>query len=150
MKIIEKIMNQYFEKSAENASLEDFLDYIYFIKFSSYIKKTFSETKKNYYIKQKTLMDKVLYIESSEILLEDTSNLEEEIRTDIDNNIEDDRLFSIIQGLSEKQKLVIYGYYVYKKSENDISKELKITRQAVNRIRNRALKYLYSLWEENK
>jgi RNA polymerase sigma factor (sigma-70 family) len=149
MKINEKIIEQYFESNKENASLENFLDFIYFIKFSGYLKKTFSETRKKYYIKQKTAMDKLIYIEPSEMNFEDIANPEEEIQ-DIDNNIENYNLFSVIQGLSEKQKLVIYGYYVYEKSERDISMELKITRQAVNRIRNRALKYLYNSWGENK
>jgi RNA polymerase sigma factor (sigma-70 family) len=81
------------------------------------------------------------------MIFEDITNPDEEIQ-DIDNNIENYHLFSVIQGLSEKQKLVIYGYYVYQKSEKDISTELKITRQAVNRIRNRALKYLYNSWGE--
>ncbi|RCX09081.1 RNA polymerase sigma factor (sigma-70 family) [Anaerobacterium chartisolvens] len=153
MEYNKKFIKNYFSrnpKPEETFNAENFLENVYFITFTSYLKKTFFETKKRYFIREKAIKDKVTYIDSVDILSSDTIDPVEEMKTDIENSIEDPCLFKAVKSLTQKQRTVLYGYYINGKSEIEISKELKITRQAVNRIRNRTLNHFYSTWGEKK
>lgn len=63
-------------------------------------------------------------------------------------NVEDIVLTSIlIDSLTKQQKYVIAMKFIYGLSENEIAEILKISRQAVNRTKNRALQKLKTIWK---
>jgi RNA polymerase sigma factor (sigma-70 family) len=118
---------------------DTYLDTIYQIMFTSYVKKTLMETRKHYFIQERKYMDRISHVDFGEIKDHNCMKIEVDTDLQIDLIIEDVNLFNSIQGLTVKQKTVMYNYYLDEKTEIEISQELKITRQAVNRIRKRAL-----------
>ena len=136
-----RIISRYNENS-DRDNMEDFLDYAYEVMFKSYITKTFIETRKKYSINMKKYRDIFL-------LFDDMSSIDNGIDIDIDilddinmsfiDSIEDYQLYQYLKNLSIKQRTVIIEYYVNEKSEKEIGDILKVTKQAVNSLRKRAL-----------
>lgn len=54
----------------------------------------------------------------------------------------------ILKNLSDKQRLIILYKYVYNYTDAEIAIMLKISRQAVNRLKNRALSVLKKIYKE--
>lgn len=119
------------------SSEDKFLDFAYEKMFAYYVKKTFSETRKKYlmnwkkYVSYNLLLDDIDYEADIDVLSNTTVPYEE--------LVEDKRLYKYLKLLTNKQKFIIFEYYVNNKSEQEIGKILGITKQAVNKSRKKAL-----------
>lgn len=110
--------------------------------FTGYVKKTMQETRKHYFIKEKKYKDLICFMDYGGIFDEFHQNppeFEPESPLCLESMIDDLVLFHSIQNLTMQQKNVMYKFYMLEKTEVEISRELKISRQAVNKIRKKAL-----------
>jgi RNA polymerase sigma factor (sigma-70 family) len=85
---------------------------------------------------RKYVMKKKIVIGINYDLLCDNSHV------DFDNNI---FISSLLDSLPEKQRKIIILKYIYGFSNIEIAKLLKVSRQAINNVKNRALKNLKSI-----
>jgi RNA polymerase sigma factor (sigma-70 family) len=105
--------------------------------FTSYLKKSLKETRKNYYSREKKYLSNIRLTDFSNILTYQINI--EDMCIDITDKFESVELYNSFNLLSTKQRDVIIKYYIYDKNEVEISKNMGISKQAVNRIRKRAL-----------
>ena len=100
-----------------------------------------SKSMRNKYIslscKEQTMHNHML------LILDETYDCIDEKSDDLQDNID----FKVILGsLTELQKKVIIFKYYYEYSDNEIAKMLGISRQAVNRLKNRGIEKLRNLF----
>lgn len=81
------------------------------------------------------LYKKVHQINSMEICLEMDISIEDDF-SQIENSI---MLEKLLEVLPEKQKTVIKGIYIENRKQSEIASELKVSRQAIYRIKKQAL-----------
>ncbi|HEX3047489.1 MAG TPA: sigma factor-like helix-turn-helix DNA-binding protein [Bacillota bacterium] len=145
----------WFENSGEGGGGKEndpFLDKLHQIMFSSYVKKTIQETRKHYYIREKTYQERIYQADFEEDSHEGSAALLEfDLEGRPNHIIEAQDLLKLLLTLTLKQRIIIAGYYLYEKTEGELARELKISRQAVNKIRKRALDNIKKKYnEENK
>lgn len=86
--------------------------------------------------KEELNMDKLFYSDQHYNEQNDLNNHSKRV----ENLIEDKKLYKIISDLSNKNKELLYLLYVREMDESTISKQLGITKQAVNKSKNIILK----------
>ncbi|MBE6083601.1 hypothetical protein EQM13_07355 [Acidilutibacter cellobiosedens] len=133
---------------------EKFFNYLFKIYLTSYINKSITYTALNFKKKYNLLNLRelpILNISDEDFNEEKINNIPdipldyvEEICNIYDNFdfrqiISDEKLLSAIDMLSNRQKKILYMYYVQEKEEWEIAVQLNITRQSVNKTRNRAI-----------
>lgn len=141
MDIIEKITDNYLNSDGYTAGIEEYWDYVYFVLFSSYLRKSFQETRKKYCLKEGCIKSRTKFVS------EDIDNCPDRYaNTDFGIDIRD-----IIRLLSDRQKQVILRYYMLDESDSSIAEKMNISRQAVYRLRCRALHCMkLSICENNE
>ncbi|NFV14395.1 sigma-70 family RNA polymerase sigma factor [Clostridium sporogenes] len=94
----------------------------------------------------KSIINKYIYLskKNNKILkMEIELNLDIKTPNNMDNSIDDNIVAAmLLDEVSQLQKLVLIKRFLENYTEVEIANELKISRQAVNRIKNRALKKL--------
>lgn len=69
---------------------------------------------------------------------------------DLENFFEDKLLYEIVGKLSLKQKKILHAIFVKNMSEDELARKLGITKQAVNKAKNQALKKIKQGYELKK
>lgn len=141
----QKIIEKFFKESKTQKDLHHFLDYVYSIMFTSYYQKVVSETRKRYYIHERQIRDNSVVIDDIIDILK-TDDLESGT-LNFEQNIESESLLLALSEITDKQKIVLYDYYINERNETKIAKKLGVTKQAVNRIRKRAIQSIKILIE---
>lgn len=117
----------------------DFLNYVSGIMFISYLTKSIKETKKSYFTRENKYGISKINIPDINVIPSDEISLEK-IELHTEDIVEDTRLYKFIIKLSPQQKHILYNYYIKKRSETDIGKELGVSKQAVNKMKKKLLK----------
>jgi RNA polymerase sigma factor (sigma-70 family) len=118
--------------------MESFRNFICGVMFTSYLKKTLRETRKNYYFREKKHSSNLINL--SELGGELICHVDiDDMCFDFMEKFENAKLYNSIKLLSDKQRDVICKYYIFGNNEVEISRFMGISKQAVNRIRKRAL-----------
>ena len=131
----ERLLELYL-KQTENPDQEEFLDFVYRILFSAYVKKTAVETKKAYCMKERRRGERLCYLEDPEIRSTadaggDCDSAEEAIGRLM--------LRQALNRLPEKQAEILSELYLKAKREEEVALERGISRQAVNGLKRRGL-----------
>lgn len=136
-------------RNNEQARKGDGIEYI----FTSYVNKTIQFAKMNFerrnkkYSQHEVLsLNDVDFLEEENIeKLEDEDKIDESFDMDVDsleNAFVDEKMYRITRKLTIKQKQVLYLKYVEDMTESRIANTLKITRQAVNKIKIAVIKHI--------
>lgn len=132
--------------------LDRFYNYVFKINFISYIEKSIRF--KSYEIKNKKVMNKELCIlnETDENFKEEKINnlrdepidfLEDISREQNLKNISTNQtLINALEKLTDRQRLVIFMYFIQNKEEKQIAKDLNVTKQSINKVKLAGLKRL--------
>lgn len=136
---------------------EKFNEFLFKIKFLSYINKTLSFSFKEFYRKDKTLKDREMCVLNQK----DTNTETELINSIPDNTVDFDKeiiylkdsstlndcfadpeLIKAANKLTDRQKLIIYKLFVEEKTVSQIAKELEIQQKVVYKLKYRAFEKL--------
>jgi RNA polymerase sigma factor (sigma-70 family) len=58
----------------------------------------------------------------------------------LESFFEDEKLYSIVSNLTQRQKYIIHALFIENQSESEVAERLSITKQAVNKVKNQTLK----------
>ena len=58
----------------------------------------------------------------------------------LESFFEDEKLYSIVSNLTQRQKDIIYALFIDNQTESEVAERLNITKQAVNKVKNQTLK----------
>lgn len=116
----------------------EYLNYVTGVMFTSYLTKSIRETKKNYYIRDNKLHAQITCIEEMDDVFCGIDNSAIE-KFQIDDIIEDTRLFYFLKKLTLQQKTILYDCYIDLFNETEVAKKLGISKQAVNKMKRKIL-----------
>lgn len=134
MKQERRLLELYLEQTDE-PGLEEFLEFVYRVLFSAYVKKTALGTRKAYSIKEARRKEQLCYLEDPETgRAADRSNGDEAEETVVRIV-----LLQALNALPEKQAGVLDELYIKSKNEWEVASERGISRQAVNGLKRRGL-----------
>ncbi len=125
-------------REKNNIDESEYFNYVLGVMFTSYINKSLKETRKKFFINESKHTE--TYISDVEDLVVDIEFFDR-INLQLEDSIEDQRLYKFLKGLNLKQKFILYNYYIQLHSENEISKKLGITKQAVNKTKKKILQH---------
>lgn len=131
-----KFLDIYFNETNDIAE-NQYLNYVYGIMFVSYITQSIKETKKHFLIKESKYLN--MSCITDELDLASNTDNYDEISLHFEDIIEDTRLYNFINKLSDRQKFILYSYYINLNKDIEISAKLGITKQAVNKMRKKIL-----------
>lgn len=129
-----RLLELYLEQTDE-PELEEFLDFVYRVLFSAYVKKTALGTRKAYSIKEARRKEQLCYLEDPETSGTAGSFKQDETEEAIGRIM----LRQALKSLPEKQAEVLDELYIKAKNEWEVASERGISRQAVNGLKRRGL-----------
>ena len=142
------------EKYYRDILLNRFYDYIFKIYFVSYIEKSIRFSSYEIKNKKKKILNNEVYNlneidenfneERINILIDESVDFLENISKEpnFKNISSNEDLIKALDSITDRQKLVIYMYFVEDKEEKQIAKELNVTKQSVNKVKIAALNRL--------
>ena len=126
---------------------ERFYDYIFKIYFISYIEKSIRFSSYEIKNKKKKILDNEIYSlnkidenfneERINILIDESVDFLENVSKErnFENISSNENLIKALNNITDRQKLVIYMYFVEDKEEKQIAKELNVTKQSINKVK---------------
>ncbi|WP_130861684.1 sigma factor-like helix-turn-helix DNA-binding protein [Bacilliculturomica massiliensis] len=135
----ERKLLELYLKQTEEPELEEFLDFVYRVLFSAYVKKTAVETKKAYCMRERLNRERLCYLEDPEIGRTAAAGVE---RDETEEALGRLTLRQALSHLPEKQAEVLVELFLKARKEEEVALERGISRQAVNGLKRRGLEAL--------
>lgn len=149
---LELLLDTLNNPSRENKKRLDssFKNFFFEIRFTSYISSLIHFSAIDFDKRKRREKQRMLLVEDGTLVESFSINHEnlESQSTLLEDIVTNERLFSIIKSLTEKEKNVLIQRYIFDFTDTQIAEKLSVSQQAVSKMRKRALNKLKKLINE--